>query len=307
MKTQISIIVCTYNRDKYIYKTLEHIAQNDFPKQHYEIILVDNNSTDRTVPECARFRQNYPDIPFFYFLEANQGLSFARNRGIAEARGDILVFLDDDAFMHKNYLHNLKNNLKNHPASAFGGKIIPEYETGQPPVWMSKWSYIWVSALDKGDKICLFEGKSFPIGANMGFRRTEIPADGFNTTLGRKKGNLMGGEEKDIFNRMKAREAKIYYFPDVEVRHIIPEKRTTRAYIRQLALGVGMSERLRTRKISGTTYLKRILSEIIKWGASCTLCLGYLLKCTPQKGTILIYFRWYVTRGLLSADNKIPR
>lgn len=157
------------------------------------------------------FSQNYPDIPFFYFLEANQGLSFARNRGIAEARGDILVFLDDDAFMHKNYLHNLKNNLKNHPASAFGGKIIPEYETGQPPVWMSKWSYIWVSALDKGDKICLFEGKSFPIGANMGFRRTEIPADGFNTTLGRKKGNLMGGEEKDIFNRMKPGSQNILF------------------------------------------------------------------------------------------------
>ena len=73
MKTQISIIVCTYNRDKYIYKTLEHIAQNDFPKQHYEIILVDNNSTDRTVPECARFRQNYPDIPFFYFLKPIKG------------------------------------------------------------------------------------------------------------------------------------------------------------------------------------------------------------------------------------------
>lgn len=302
MGLQISVIICTYNRDKYIYQTLEHIAQNDFPVEEYEIILVNNNSTDRTASECGRFQEAYPHIPFHYFLETSQGLSFARNRGITEAHGNILVFLDDDAFMGKDYLQQLGRYLEQYPAAAFGGKIIPEYESGQAPHWMSKWSYSWVSALDKGDEVCLFQGKSYPIGANMGFRRNDIPSGHFNTALGRNKGNLMGGEEKDIFNRMKTREASIYYFPDIAVRHIIPENRTTLSYIRQLALGIGMSERVRTLKISRASYLKRLFSEAIKWAASCLLCLAYTLKFTPQKGTVLIYFRWYVTRGLMKGE-----
>lgn len=302
MGIQISVIICTYNRDKYIYQTLEHIAQNDFPVEDYEIILVNNNSTDRTASECGRFQKAYPNIPFHYFLETNQGLSFARNRGITEAHGEILVFLDDDAFMGKDYLQQLGSYLEQYPAAAFGGKIIPEYENGQAPRWMSKWSYSWVSALDKGDEVCLFQGKSYPIGANMGFRRTDIPSGYFNTALGRNKGNLMGGEEKDIFNRMKTREASIYYFPGIAVRHMIPENRTTLSYIRQLALGIGMSEQVRTLKISRASYLKRLFSEAIKWAASCLLCLAYTLKLTPQKGTVLIYFRWFVTRGLIKSE-----
>lgn len=298
MSVQISIIICTYNREKYIYQTLERIANNHFPRERYEIILVNNNSTDRTASECERFRKTFPDISFLYVVEINQGLSFARNRGIAESHGEILVFIDDDAFVNPDYLDNLANNLQKYPAAAFGGKIIPEFENGQPPAWMSKWSYSWVSAIDKGNQVCLFKGHSYPIGANMGFRKTAIPPDGFNTALGRSKGNLMGGEEKDIFNRMKVFRASIYYFPDIAVKHIIPEKRTTQAYVRQLALGIGMSERIRTLKISRTAYLKRLLAEIVKWGASCVLCLGYTIRLTPCKGTILIYFRWYVTKGL---------
>lgn len=299
MSVEISIIICTYNRAKYIYQTLEHIAQNKFPASKYEIILINNNSTDCTSQECKRFQNTYPEIPFFYFVESQQGLSFARNRGIKEAHGEILVFLDDDAFVGSDYLQNLAKNLNKYPISAFGGKITPEFENGKAPAWMSKWSYSWVSAIDKGNQVCLFKGKSFPIGANMGIRKNEVPSNGFNTTLGRNKGNLMGGEEKDLFLRMKSLHAKIYYFPDIEVHHIIPEKRTTQEYIRELALGIGKSERLRTKK-SLWTYSKRLLAEAIKWAASCVLWIGYMLLLTPKKGNMLIYFRWYVTRGLFA-------
>lgn len=299
MPIEISVIICTYNRDKYIYQTLEHIACNGFPADQYEIILIDNNSTDQTVTECRKFSQNFPDLNYRYFLEPRQGLSFARNRGMQEARGEIFLFLDDDAFMQKDYLRQLSQYLKNHPdAAAFGGKITPLYESGKIPGWMSKWTYSWVSAIDKGNEVCLFEGNSYPIGANMGFRRSAAPPEGFNTALGRNKGNLMGGEEKDIFNRMKARNSLIYYFPEIEVLHVIPEKRTTRAYIKQLGLGIGKSERLRTLKISRLSYLKRLFAEGIKWGASLVLCLGFLLKGKAPKGYILLYFRWFVTSGL---------
>lgn len=300
MNDLISIIICTYNRDAYIYKTLQHITYNGFPLTDYEIILVNNNSTDQTAKECLRFQADYPQVNFRYFIETRQGLSFARNRGIGEAQGEVLVFLDDDAFMNKNYLRRLREYLAAYPSvSAFGGKITPLYESGAAPAWMSKWSYSWVSAINKGEKVCLFKGHSYPIGANMGFLRHALPKDGFNTTLGRNKGNLMGGEEKDIFNRMKALNAEIYYFPGIEVQHIIPEKRTTRKYIRELATGIGQSEYVRTLAISPSAYYKRLLAEAIKWGATLVLWLLYLLRFRPIKGNILVFFRWYVSRGLL--------
>lgn len=299
MSVEISIIICTYNRDKYIYQTLEHIVQNRFPVDKYEIVLIDNNCTDQTAEHCQKFHCNFPEVNFHYFIENKQGLSFARNKGIKEAQGDIILFIDDDAFMQKNYLYSLIDYLKRYPdASAFGGKITPLYESGNTPCWMSPWTYSWVSAINKGANVCLFEGSSFPIGANMGFRRKAIPSEGFNTTLGRNKDNLMGGEEKDIFNRMKAQSARIYYFPNIEVLHVIPEKRTTRKYIKQMALCIGKSERIRTLSISPFTYCKRLFTEIIKWGASCLLYIYYLLRFTPSKGSILIYFRWHVSRGL---------
>ena len=81
-----------------------------------------------------------------------------------EARGELLVFLDDDAFVHKDYLKNLEHQFTAHPdMAAFGGKITPLYENGQEPSWMSRWSYSWVSALNMGKEVRLFAQNAFPI------------------------------------------------------------------------------------------------------------------------------------------------
>jgi GT2 family glycosyltransferase len=234
-------------------------------------------------------------------VETNQGLSYARNRGIAEAKGEILVFLDDDAFIGKDYLKNLEKNLENSSDfAAFGGKITPKFESGVIPKWLSKWSMGWVSAIDLGEKTRLFKGNIFPIGANMGFSRTIINKVGnFNTALGRSKKNLLAGEEKDIFNRIKAENGGIYYFPNIEVQHVIPESRTTSEYLTKMGIGVGVSERIRTLSISKTAFFKRLLSEMVKWAASIVLFFRYLILFQSQKGTKLLQFRWNVTKGLL--------
>ena len=106
----ISLIVCTYNRDKYIYSCLQKIADNGYPTQDYEIILVNNNSTDNTEQLCRKFGSDYPQVQFRYFNETNQGLSYARNRGIAAAEGDRLGFLDDDAMLHRGSSTNLQSH-----------------------------------------------------------------------------------------------------------------------------------------------------------------------------------------------------
>ena len=297
----LSIIVCTYNRDKYLYGALQCIAENGFPIEAYEIVLVNNMSTDNTEAECKRFENDYPNINFRYFVETNQGLSFARNRGIKESRGGVLVFLDDDSYIQQDYLKNLQRQLNNYPdADAFGGKIDPIFESGEAPKWLSKWNYSWVSAIDLGEKVCQFKGKAFPIGANMGIRKAMLDRTGaFNTQLGRSKKNLMGGEEKDLFARIRLQGGSIYYFPDVLVHHVIPPSRTTKEYIMRLGEGVGRSERIRTLSISKWKYLKRLFTELIKWGGTLVLWLRFALTGQVKKGNILVTFRRNVTSGLL--------
>ena len=123
----ISIIICTYNRQDCILRPLEALKEESF--KDFEVILVDNNSSDRSPELIKDFCQKYPDFPLHYFLETRQGRSYARNRGLNEARGEILVFLDDDALPHKDYLENLSRHLMELPeVSAFGGKIEPLFE-----------------------------------------------------------------------------------------------------------------------------------------------------------------------------------
>lgn len=295
----ISFIICTYNRDKYIYECLSRLAKNT-AQAGWEIVLVNNNSTDHTSAECARFANDYPNADYHYFVETQQGLSFARNRGIQEAKGDWLVFLDDDAMVGVDYIAHLQQHLSTHPeAGAFGGQIEPFFE-GETPDWLNPWSMSFVSALDMGKQTKVFPKGSYPIGANMGISRETVEKSGmFNTALGRIGNNLMGGEEKDIFNRIRQLNIPICYFPNIPVRHCIPPKRTTKAFIAQLGYGVGMSEHLRTRHIGTTAYCKRLFMELVKWGGTFVLWCHYTIQGHRPKGDILVRFRYNVTRGLL--------
>lgn len=298
----ISVVVCTYNREKYLYGALENIARNSLPKERYEVVLVDNNSTDGTAALCARFHEEWPEVDFRYFVETQQGLSHARNRGIAEARGEVLVFLDDDSFVEPDYLEQLSRQLEAHPdAMAFGGKITPLFEDGVEPAWLCRWTLSWVSAIDLGGEVRRFGKSQYPIGANMGFRKSCLDSvGGFNTLLGRSKKNMMGGEEKDIFGRVRDRGYAIYYFPDILVRHMIPRARTTREYIVRLAEGNGMSERLRCTELGGRALAWRKLVELEKWCGTLVLDAYYLLCGRPEVSRMITLFRWHVSRGLFN-------
>jgi glycosyltransferase involved in cell wall biosynthesis len=297
----ISFIICTYNREKYIYECLSRLAKNT-AKEGYEIVLVNNNSTDNTAAECERFEADFKPSNYSYFVEKQQGLSYARNRGIAEAKGEWLVFLDDDAMVGEDYIANLQAHLAKHPESgAFGGAIEPFFE-GDTPKWISPWAMGFVSAIDLGSQVKLFPKKSYPIGANMGISRETIERVGmFNTALGRTGNNLMGGEEKDIFNRIRQAGIPILYFPNIKVQHCIPPKRTTKEFIAKLGEGVGMSEQLRTLAISKASYTKRLFAECVKWGGTILIWLYYAIQGRHPKGDILVSFRYHVSKGLLTS------
>ena len=297
----LSVIICTYNRDKYIYNVLQSLAENTLPAEQYEIVLVDNNCTDNTKAECERFVRDYPKVTFRYFVETDQGLSYARNKGIKESRGDILVYVDDDALVNEEYLQAYADFFGQHPdIEAAGGPIIPKYET-EEPAWMSHFTKVLITSYKyHGDKVREFPGNDFPGGGNAAYRAAVFEKVGlFNVDLGRKGDSLVGAEEKDIFDKMTTLGMRFYYLPNAILYHLIPEKKLSKEYFDKLTYSIGKSERMRTLAIGKWKYAKRLISECIKWAAAIVLCIGHTLAGHPKRGWKLIQFRWNVTKGLV--------
>ena len=302
---ELSVIVCTYNREKYITKTLRYLSEQSIDSSTYEVLIVDNNSTDKTAILCQDFISTGSHDQFYYFLEKDQGHTFARNRGIKEAKGDYIAFLDDDAWVYSNYCENIIKYFNSNPeVIALGGKITPVYE-GQPPKWMSKYLLPLVAGLDMGEETREFKHSKYPIGANMAFRKIVFEEYGnFNTELGRRGKELEGGDEKDMVYRLKKDRKMVNYVPSIHVKHIIPESRTQLPYIKGQAIGVGTSEKKRLLNEGISIKIKKTIEEIIKIGGTCILALYYLLTFKPGKGIMLIKFRMWVIQGYFSKIHK---
>ena len=302
----ISVILRTYNRDKYIYNVLRSVAENDLPHDQYEIVLVNNNSTDHTEQECQRFQADYPDIRFRYCVETNQGLSHARNRGIRESQGDLLAYVDDDATVNREYLRTYADFFAATPdAVAAGGPILPRYETEEPS-WMSHYTRQLITGkLYLGDKPRPFARGAYPGGGNSCYRKSVFDTIGlFNVELGRKGNSLIGAEEKDLYDKMTTLGMRFYYLPTAILYHIIPPSKLTQDYFDRLTHGIGVSERYRTLQISKKKYISRLFKEAVKWGGTLALWCRFALCADTAKGNKLVAFRRNITRGLLGKKMK---
>ena len=299
----LSVILCTYNRERYLYNVLHSLAAGTC--RDYEIVLVNNNSTDGTEAECRRFQADHPDVAFRYCIESQQGLSYARNRGIQESQGEVLVYVDDDALVNPEYLQTYADFFRQHPeAMAAGGPILPQYDGCEEPLWMSHYTRQLVTGkLDLGSREREFPNGAFPGGGNAAYRKEVFDQVGlFNVELGRKGNSLIGAEEKDLFAKMTSRGIRFYYLPTAILYHLIPPKKLTDDYFNRLTYSIGVSERYRTRQIGTGKYLGRLWKEAVKWGGTLALWTGFALKGQLAKGNKLVAFRRNVTRGLLNCS-----
>lgn len=301
----LSVILCTYNRERYIYNVLQSIAAGGFGD--YEIVLVNNNSTDGTESECQRFAKDHPEVAMRYCVEKQQGLSYARNRGIMESQGEVLVYVDDDAVVNREYLQTYADFFnRNKEAVAAGGPITPRYDGCEEPSWMSHYTRQLVTGeLNLGTREREFPKGAFPGGGNAAYRKSVFNEVGlFNVELGRKGNSLIGAEEKDLFDKMTSRGMKFYYLPNAILYHLIPPKKLTQDYFDRLTYGIGVSERYRTQQIGRKKYLNRLLKETVKWGGTMVLWTGFALKGQFSKGNKLVAFRKNVTRGLIKKQEQ---
>ena len=299
-----SVVICTYNRAQYLQQTLQSVVEQDFPSEKFEIVVVDNNSPDRTEAVAFSFRDQYKNITLRYFKELQQGISYGRNRGVSEASGEYIVFLDDDETVESCFLQNLDDFYSEYKeASLTAGPVIPVFEA-TPAKWLSPFTMRLITgAYDKGKEIKQVGPKDYPGTGHATFRKNLfVKYGGFNTDLGRKGSSLLGAEDKDFFFRLIQNGVKCYYVPGAAIYHHIPASKLTEDFFDRLTYSIGVSERIRTLSESKKSYFKRLFSESIKWGASIILALYYWITFRFSKGGKLLLFRYNVTRGLLTRN-----
>lgn len=192
------------------------------------------------------------------------GLSNARNKGIEVSKGDIIAFVDDDAWADKRWLENLLRNFEDEKVWIAGGKIVPVFDKKRPR-WLAEELDWIVGCTYKGMPESRAEVRN-PIGANMAFRRVVFEVAGkFKAEVGRYGKKLLGSEETELCLRLKKLkpEAKIIYDPSAVVYHRVPESRAKLSYALRRAYYEGFSKAILSREHELSTE-KRYLNFVLK-------------------------------------------
>lgn len=198
----------------------------------WELLIVNNKCTDNTLNVVKSFEGL---LPIRHVTEKKQGLSHARNRAIDEARGEVIIWTDDDVLVGQNWLVEYCKGFRRHPdAIFFGGPIEPWFEI-PPPKWIKSNMAIFETAfacrnLGDSEKV-IKEEKDFPFGANMAVRTKAYHLFRYNPLLGRTGKNMISGEESEFFRSLVARGYSGIWVPAARVKHFIPRERLTRQYI----------------------------------------------------------------------------
>jgi glycosyltransferase involved in cell wall biosynthesis len=227
--TGISVVLCTYNRCESLATALESAAGLQVPESSWmEILVVDNNSRDCTREVIERFCRKHPSR-FRYVFEPRQGLANARNAGIREARGEIVVFMDDDVTVDPEWVEILAAKLRTGDWAGAGGRVVPEREFSAP-AWLSLKNLGGVLALfDLGD--LAGELRQPPYGANMAFRKEMFEKHGgFRADLGRIGNNLLSGEDTEFGRRLLDAGEHLWYEPSAIVYHAMQQERLKKEY-----------------------------------------------------------------------------
>lgn len=299
---KVSAVLCSYNRGRFIIEAIESIFNQHYDKALYEVIVVDNNSTDNTLQLLQAYKEAHPHYHFRFVTEPNQGVAYARTRCAKEAKGEIVAYLDDDSKAQPGWLEGIAVFFDEHPdAYSVGGKITPYFLT-EIPRWYSKYFFGLVGKFDQGNHVKQFTGQRYPCGANMAFRKKVFDEIGyFNHELGRSGKGLIATEEKDIYLRILRFGKKVFYLPQAEVLHAVEANKFDKNYVYRHSMGVGAGERLR---LKGKKFLllKKLLEYIAKWGYAIVYGIGFLLQGEWSKFYMLERFRWWVILGFLFPD-----
>lgn len=259
----LDIVIPTFQRADLLVCTLESILRAACPPElQINIIVVDNNSTDHTQESIGRFVDKFGGR-LVSVIERKQGLSYARNAGIAIARGDIIAMLDDDEEVCSGWLEALYHTFLEPTIDYIGGPVRPKWASA-PPDWLPLDHYPGVLGfIEQESELIDYcpESNVMLCGGNCAFRRRVFEIVGlYRTDLGRTATGLLGGEDNDYYERLLEAKLKGRHVPEFAIYHYIPTERMTRSYYRRWVFGRAISlSRL------ASTYQDKQLLGIPRW------------------------------------------
>ncbi|BAZ51613.1 glycosyl transferase family protein [Nostoc sp. NIES-4103] len=240
--TQISAIICTHNRDTYLGAAIDSLLAQDFAPE-FEVIVVDNGSSDRTREVVEQRASNHR---LKYVFEPTIGLSVARNTGARVAGAEILAYLDDDAVASTHWLQVLYSAYINNSTLAIaGGKVTLLWPPDiQQPRWLSPGLAGNLGAYDLGDTSIFIQQPSLtPRGLNYSIRRSFLEEiGGFDPHLGRVGKNLLSNEELQMTEFALERGWQVAYLPEALVAHNVAPERLKRSWFLNRGWWQGISE-----------------------------------------------------------------
>jgi GT2 family glycosyltransferase len=251
-----TIAICTWNRAAPLRRALASIASLKIPDGvRSELVVIDNGSRDETP---ALLREVSGELALRAFVEPEPGIANARNRAVAESRGDLILWTDDDTEVERGWLAAYVAAARRHEdASFFGGAVEPGLEQ-PPPDWMSaSWEQLAdVFALRSlAPEPAPVAAARLPVGANFAIRGDVQRRHRYDPRLGRRRGRLVGGEETWLLRGLLAAGERGWWVPDARVRHHLPAERLGESYLRRIWYGQGC-ERALTRRGSERTRLR---------------------------------------------------
>jgi glycosyltransferase involved in cell wall biosynthesis len=231
----VTVAICTWNRAAMLDRVLAHLRTLRVPPgADWEVLVVNNNSTDDTDAVIAR---HVGQLPIRRAFEPQPGISLARNRAVAEARGDVIAWTDDDAFPDPDWIVETLEAFARFDAALVFGKVEPWWETGKPPAWYADKFRGMFALIDLGgDPRVVTEPHVVGFNVNMAFRKELLAKIGpYRVDIG--SGRMAGGEDIDLFQRAHRHGVRIAYQPAAVVRHYIPATRCTKAFYRSYTWG----------------------------------------------------------------------
>ncbi len=232
-KPAVSVVVSTYNRARVLAQAIENLLNQSIARERYEMIIVDNNSSDETREVVTAFCERAPTVR--YVFEPRQGVSYGRNAGIRLAQAPLVAFTDDDVYVAANWLEIILHVFASHPEVAcIGGRVLPA-RSGPWPSWLTRDHWSPLALVDYGDKpLYVNSGKRLClITANAAYRRQVFDVIGMFAPHVQAVGRDVATEDHEILLRLWRTGQQGLYCPDLIATTDTPPERLRRAYHRR--------------------------------------------------------------------------
>lgn len=239
-----TVAIPTWNGAERLPQVLDKLlAQTGIEHLKWEVIVIDNNSCDRTPDVVKDYQKKFTQCELRYFLETQQGLTFARLRAINEAQGKFIAFLDDDNLAALDWVLQSYNFGEEHPlAGAWSGQIHGDFEVKPPDNFSQILTFLAIR--EHGTKAYIFDAGNLklPPGAALVIRKQawleSVPQQ---LVFKGRIGNLMvAGEDTEVLLHLHKSGWEIWYNPKMEIYHKIPHWRLERDYLLKIARGCGL-------------------------------------------------------------------